>query len=111
MHRGIDPSRDSENYILDKDGNPQLEPDLEAWIAWMQLDERPLAETQISAEVCVRTRFMGTDQRRTKVGPPLLWATVIEGGEHHDYEERYASRDEALKGHEKAVALAKDQGN
>ena len=72
MHRGIDPSRSGHNYILDTDGNPQLEPDLEAWVAWMQLDERPLAETQISPEVCVRTRFMGTDQRRTNVGPPLL---------------------------------------
>jgi hypothetical protein len=111
MHRGIDPSRDGENYILDSDGNPQLELDLEAWVAWMQLDERPLAETRVSPEVCVRTRFMGTDPRRTKVGLPLLWATVIEGGKHHDFEERYASRDEALEGHEKAVALAKDASN
>ena len=111
MHRGIDPSRDGDNYILDADGNPQLEPDMEAWVAWMQLDERPLAETEVSPEVCVRTRFMGTDQRRTKVGAPLLWETMIVGGKHHGYQERYASREEALEGHEKAVAMAKDGSN
>ncbi len=111
MHRGIDPSRDGDHYILDADGNPQLEPDMEAWVAWMQLDERPLAETQVTPEVCVRTRFMGTDPRRTKVGQPLLWETFIVGGKHHDYRERYASREEALEGHERMVAFAKDQSN
>jgi hypothetical protein len=111
MHRGIDSSRDGDHYILDADGNPRLEPDMEAWVAWMQLDERPLAETQVSPEVCVRTRFMGTDQRRTEVGAPLLWTTMIVGGKHNDFQERYASRDEALEGHKRAVALAKDESN
>jgi hypothetical protein len=36
------------------------------------------------------------------------YETMILGGEHDQYQERYTTRDMALKGHERAVALVKD---
>ena len=36
---------------------------------------------------------------------PILFETMIFGGEHHEYQERYTTWDEAIKGHKEAVAL------
>ncbi len=39
-------------------------------------------------------------------GPPLLFETMIFGGEHSDEQWQYATEAEALEGHKTAVALA-----
>ena len=35
---------------------------------------------------------------------PILFETMIFGGEHDQYQERYATREEAVEGHARAVA-------
>ncbi len=111
MSQDADPARANSTYILDADGKPQLEPDWDRWLAWMEANDQPLAETQVTAGVVVATRFMGLDQRRSNIGAPVLWETMIFGGPHDLHHVRYTSRAAALQGHERAVAFAKEQGN
>ena len=104
-------SRVNDTYILDDDGTPQVEPDFDRWLAWMQTHDEPLAETVVAPGVLVCTRFIGLDQRRTKIGAPVLWETMIFGGPHDLHQARYTSQVAALTGHERMMAFAKDQGN
>jgi hypothetical protein len=55
--------------------------------------------------VKVSTVFLGLDHNYSLDGPPLLYETMIFGGEHDQYQERYATRDEALAGHRAALLL------
>jgi hypothetical protein len=102
---------DGNYYILDAEGKPQPEPDFDRWVAWMQAHDEPLGETLAAPGVMVCTRFIGLDQRRTEVGAPVLWETMIFGGPHDLHQVRYTSQAAAVKGHERAVAFAKEQGN
>jgi hypothetical protein len=49
--------------------------------------------------------FLGLDHSWTPGGKPVLWETMIFGGEHDQYQERYTSHKDALEGHEKALTL------
>jgi hypothetical protein len=40
---------------------------------------------------------------------PLLWETMIFGGEHDQYMDRYTSYEEALEGHQTALNLVNKQ--
>jgi hypothetical protein len=40
---------------------------------------------------------------------PVLWETMIFGGEHDQYQERYTSYEDALKGHQTALNLVKEK--
>src|SRR5262245_37646077 len=93
-------------YVVDAEGEPQVEPDFDRWQAWMQWNDQPLAETHVARGVWVTTRFMGFDQRGIKIGAPLLWETMIFGGPHDLHQQRYTSEADALKSHERAVAPA-----
>jgi len=92
-------------YILDHDGRAVAEPDILKWGEWFRTSERHLAEDQIG-EVCISTVFLGLDHQFGD-GPPLLWETMIFGGEHDQYQERYSTREEALAGHQAALDLVR----
>jgi hypothetical protein len=97
-----------DKYILDAEGNPVHEPDLMKWAKWFEGgDKRRLARTEISKEITVSTLFLGIDHNWGD-GSPVLWETMIFGGPHDQYQERYTSRQAALKGHEWAVKLASE---
>ena len=94
-------------YILDANGQPVEEADLFKWAEWLEsADERHVADEQLTNGVWVSTVFLGLDHS-FGAGPPLLYETMIFGGPHDQYQERYATRAEALAGHIKAVELAK----
>lgn len=101
-------------YILDDDGNPQLEPDLIKWAMWFEknLDGRRVAVTEIG-EVKVSTVFLALDHGWGQ-GPPVLWETMVFGGEMDQEMNRCpGSREQAEAMHQdmvervKAVALLK----
>jgi hypothetical protein len=92
-------------YIL-KDGEPVLEPDLMTWAKWYENHEaRRVALTQIG-DVKVSTVFLGIDHAFGE-GAPVLFETMIFGGEHDEYTNRYCTLEEAMIGHERAVAMVK----
>jgi hypothetical protein len=58
--------------------------------------------------VHVSTIFLGLDHSFQPDGPPVLFETMIFGGQHDQYQERYTTYELALLGHAKAVAFAKE---
>jgi hypothetical protein len=56
-------------------------------------------------DVMISTVFLVIDHRFSGEGDPVLWETMIFGGKHDGYQERYTSHEEALKGHERSINL------
>lgn len=42
-------------------------------------------------------------------GPPLLFETMVFGGKHNHYQRRYATWDEAIRGHEETLSMVKHE--
>jgi hypothetical protein len=57
-------------------------------------------------EVQVSTVFLGLDHNFGFGRKPLLFETMIFGGKHDQYQERYSTYKEAEKGHAVALELA-----
>lgn len=94
-------------YILD--GHTPIPVDnIEEWSRWMQEnkydhDRCHVGDTRL--KTCwVSTVFLGMDHGFS--GPPVLFETMIFGGPHDQYQERYVTWEEAEAGHQHAVALA-----
>jgi hypothetical protein len=97
-------------WILDSKGDPIEEPDLIKWATWCASGgERILRQDKLDNGVSVSTVFLGVNHNWSERGPPTLWETMIFGGPNDEYQDRYSSRDEALAGHARAVALAKQK--
>jgi hypothetical protein len=101
-------------YILDEDGNPRREKNFLKWALWLGNHDRKVKKDFICVDgeaVEVSTIYLGLDQRNPFNHPskPLLWETMIFGGERGGYCDRYASRADALAGHAVALALAKGE--
>lgn len=96
----------SDKYILADDGKTPIKCDLMTWArAFERSSSRRLKRETVAEGVDVSTVFLGLDHSWGD-GPPLLWETMIFGGPHDGYQERYSTHDEAMAGHAKAVALA-----
>ena len=95
-------------YILDENGNAIPEPDLMKWAESVVGHKYwRVAEDWVNGQsVRVSTIFLGLDHRWGG-GDPVLWETMIFGGEHDGYQERYTSQRAALDGHAAAVLLAR----
>ena len=106
----------SDKYILDEEGQVQAEPDLLKWGMWYEHAHESKGKDSLIVqqdhigEVLVSTVFLALDQRFPTIpGPPVLWETMILGGEHDGWQERYTSRDEALAGHQEALRILKGE--
>jgi hypothetical protein len=66
-------------------------------------DNRRVAYTKIG-DVQISTVFLGLDHSFDD-GPPLVFETMIFGGEHNEGQWRYHAWQEALEGHEAAIKL------
>ncbi len=75
------------------------------WATWYETANRDVAKTQINDDVKVSTVFLGLDHSFGD-GPPLLFETMIFGGEHDQYQERFETWEQAEAGHQVAVELA-----
>lgn len=91
-------------YVLDADGQPQLEPDLLAWARWLETADRRVCqdydEGDATKRVRVSTVFLGLDYSFGE-GPPLLWETMVFGGPLNGRMARYSSVDDAFAGHQR----------
>lgn len=83
-------------YIL-VNGKPVHEPDLIKWGEWMSKRLNQVALDEING--CrVSTVFLGLDHSFGGK-EPVLWETMILGGEHDMEQQRYTSVQDALAGH------------
>lgn len=93
----------TDRYIL-VDGVPVEEPDLLKWAMWMENDTvRRVGYTE-TYNAAVSTVFLGLDHSFGG-GEPVLYETMIFGGEFNGYQERYHTFEEAREGHDKAVKM------
>lgn len=94
-------------YILDGK-TPVPTSDLHAWGRMFDdLEARRVARDEIGS-VSVSTVFIGLNHRFGD-GPPLLFETMIFGGEHDQYQDRCSTWAEAEAMHAKAVALVRGE--
>lgn len=94
-------------YIL-RDKIPVEIDEISEWGRWIEgLQNRIVAKDMIG-KVKVSTVFLGIDHGFGD-GPPILFETMIFGGEHDDYQERYSTWEQAEEGHKRAVRLVKEE--
>jgi hypothetical protein len=97
---------DDDRWYILQDKVPVPCEGLEAWALWAAGNLRHIAYDQIG-EVAVSTIFLGWNQRvfhRDSL-PPILFETMILGGEHHGYQVRTCTWQEAEAAHTEAWDL------
>lgn len=91
-------------YILD--GKNVKEASLIEWAAWYEKAKRHVSLNKLKDGTKISTVFLGLDHSFDG-GPPLLFETMIFGGKHDGYCERYTTWEEAEEGHKEALKLCK----
>lgn len=94
-------------YVLEGKTPVKAKSLLEGSLAFEKLD-RKVAKTQVSKDVEVSTVFLGLDHQ-FGLGPPLLFETMVFGGEHHGDMDRYTTWEEAEEGHKRMVKELRKQ--
>jgi hypothetical protein len=79
------------------------EPELIRWAKWFETADRIVQQTQIDTDEMVSTVFLGLDHAIS--GRPLLFETMVFGGEFDQVQERYTTWEEAEKGHQRVVEM------
>lgn len=90
-------------YIL-KGKTPEPCNDLIEWATEFETGNRDVGKTELPNNVRVSTVFLGLDHSWTE-DEVLLFETMIFGGEHDEYCERYSTWEDAEAGHQRAVKL------
>ncbi len=94
------------NYIL-RGKIPILEEDILVWAQWLETADRTVDRTKIGTDEVVSTVFLGLDHSfGSEV--PILFETMVFGGDLDGEEERYSTWDEAEIGHNKMVNMVKE---
>lgn len=104
-----------DKYILDDEGNIVPCEDIITWGRWLEkayeTGARRVGYDDLSRGTYVSTVFLGQDHSyhmtQSLDHKPLIWETMIFGGHHNEYQERYYTRAEAEQGHQIALALAR----
>jgi len=103
----------SGKYIIDANHNIIEETNLLKWAAWFEKSQkvRTVARDEFldkhGASVRVSTIFLGMDHSfEVEPHTPILFETMIFGGEHEGDCCRYATWDEAVEGHKIAILKA-----
>lgn len=95
-------------YVLDGK-TPVPEPDLDKWGNWYQTANRHVQKDDLGS-VWVSTVFLGLDHGWHD-GPPVLFETMIFGGERDQETHRYCTWDEAEAGHKQILEELKGINN
>lgn len=87
----------------DKEGNPISTGEL-LELRLGDPDYKRVAMTHVGTSVDVSTVWLGLDHSWNG-GPPLIFETLVLGGEHDQYMERYSTESEAKEGHKRIVEM------
>lgn len=87
-------------YLLDGKEPRQVD-NLIEWAVMFQSQNRTVQVTKVR-DIIVSTIFLGIDYSFGE-GEPILFETMIFGGEHDQSQWRYSTWDEAKKGHFEAI--------
>lgn len=100
---------DTGRYILEGT-TPVPCDDLMEWARWMETAKRHVSD-ETYCDVRVSTVFLGLDHNFDGKGPPVLFETLVFGGELNDEMDRCSTYEEAIAQHIrmfKRVVAAKD---
>src|SRR5262245_15360899 len=95
---------DGHPIYYDPDGNPIL---FSEWAEQRQ-QNRHVGSDEVDG-VWVSTVYLGMDHGffYGQAGyKPIIYETMVFGGEHDQYQERYSTYEQARKGHERAIRMA-----
>ncbi len=100
-------------YILDENGYPVEEPDLMKWSRWYENFKNRNIKQETVGNYFISTVFLGLDHSfdYCENNRPILFETMVfderkkteHGGSESVEQERYATKVEALKGHQEMV--------
>jgi len=91
-------------YVLDDQNNAIPCEDVLEWgEKFADFSKRQVADTSLLDTIRVSTVFIGIDHAWND-GPPLVFESMVFGGEDDGYMERYSTWEEAEKGHHNIVA-------
>lgn len=76
---------------------------LRDWAENRQTAEMKRVARTVSEHFVVSTVYIGIDHNFAMEGPPLIFETMVFGGELEGEMDRYATEEEALRGHEEMV--------
>jgi hypothetical protein len=92
-------------YILDNNNKPIHSTSITEAVDWMENNpQRKVVKQEHIGDVYISTVFLGLDHSWNS-DIPVLWETMIFGGEYDQYQDRYTSYKDALEGHQIALNL------
>jgi hypothetical protein len=81
--------------------------DLLKWAEWYGKADRTVSRTENeTGTVSVSTVFLGLNHNFFRSNPPILFETMIFGGKHDGFQNRYSTWEEAEEGHKKTCEFA-----
>lgn len=96
-------------YILDENNKPVKSTGAQEYLDWEEANQdKKYLKQEFVDDIHVSTVFLGLDHSWNS-NIPVLWETMIFGGEHDQYQDRYTSVEDALEGHQKALNLVNKQ--
>jgi len=95
----------ADKYILN--GREPVEASLDEWALWFESADRDVLKTTLDNNVKVSTVFIGLNHQFGD-GPPMIFETMIFGGDHDEDMWRCSTWDEAESQHQKAIELAQE---
>lgn len=93
------------SYLLDENKNPYVVSFDEFQKGWVD-DMKRVAIDYID-NIKISTVFLGWDHSFMEESTPILFETMIFGGEYDEFQRRYTTYNEALQGHTEAVEMVK----
>jgi hypothetical protein len=80
---------------------------LEEWALMFESgdDTKRRVAYDVVGGVTVSTVLLGVDHNFFGEGPPIIFETMIFGGRYDEYQERYATLEQARAGHDRALKL------
>ena len=95
-------------YTLNENNKPVASTANESSL-WMENNpEKKAVKQERIGKIFISTVFLGLDHAWNS-DIPVLWETMIFGGEHNQYQERYTSYEDALEGHQTALNLVNNK--
>lgn len=94
-------------YKLDENKNAVPCADIHEFAKMYEHSDRVVKQEHID-DVFISTVFLGIDHRFIDNSGPILFETMIFSGEHDQYQERYSTWAEAVRGHDEIVERLKN---
>lgn len=95
------------NNYIEIDGKVLIVDDFAEWMNVFYASDHHVMKTNLPDGVHISTIFLGVDHQYGE-GPPILYETMVFGGQHDEYTDRYHTREEAISGHENILKMVQE---